>query len=678
MSSRFKAGCFCVTFAKLLVGVGVFLVTATTSSRADEQPTYTVDEREHWAYQPIKSQAAPDVGQLAATPVDAFVIRKLKSEGLSLNRMAERVTLVRRLSFDLLGLPPKPATIDRFVADTAPDAYTRLVDSLLADPRYGERWGQHWLDVVRFAESEGYEYDRHIPGAWRFRDFVITSFNEDQPFDRFVTEQIAGDELADKSNISPLERNRLLVAAGFHRLGAVRRNAGNPDVAFSRNEVLTERTDIVGAAFLGLTVGCARCHDHMYDAIRQQDYYQLQAFLSGTNEHNVELASAAEQAAWKQKTQAVQLDIDRIKKQLATATGDKEQQLTKALYAAQDRLPAPLAAIMTVVDEPSKRTPIHLLRRGDPGHPGRRLGMRPLGIISAGQSTALPAATLQPRTRLAKWLTDPSNPLTARVIVNRIWQHHFGRGLVETANDLGVNGELPTHPKLLDFLAAELIRSQWRLKRIHRLILLSRTYRQSSVVTSDHPGHELDPENTWLWRFQRRRLDGEEIRDAMLSVSGRLNLQIGGPSILVPVDADLVQLLYKPSQWHVTPDRRQHDRRSVYLIAKRNLQVPFLELFDKPDLQTSCAGRKRSTHAPQSLEMLNGSLSNELAQSFAKRIAKTAGASIHQQVLTGFKLATGRKPTQTESELAERFLATQPHREFALGLFNLNAFLYVD
>ena len=259
-----------------------------------------------------------------------------------------------------------------------------------------------------------------------------------------------------------------------------------------------------------------------------------------------------------------------------------------------------------------------------------------------------------------------------------MWQHHFGRGLVETANDFGVNGDLPTHPELLDFLASELIRADWRLKPIHRLILLSRTYRQASSVTSDHPGHERDPGNTLLWRFQRRRLDGEEIRDAMLSVSGRLNLQMRGSSILVPVDADLVGLLYKPSQWKVTPNRLQHDRRSIYLMAKRNLQVPFLEMFDKPDLQTSCAGRQHSTHAPQSLELLNGKLSNDLAQAFARRITEIAGTSIQERVQVGFQLATGRKPTRIEVELAERFLETQPDREFALALFNLNAFLYVD
>ena len=257
----------------------------STPKFADEQPTYTADEHEHWAYQPIKWSSVPSIApETAFTPVDAFVIRRLNSESLSLNRGADRRTLIRRLSFDLTGLPPTPDMIERFVANPAPDAYERLVDQLLADPRYGERWGQHWLDVVRFAESEGFEYDRHLLGAWRFRDFVIASFNDDQPFDRFVAEQLAGDELASKAGVGPSERNRLLVAAGFHRLGAVRRNAGNPDVAFSRNEVLTEMTDIVGAAFLGLTVGCARCHDHMYDAIRQQDYYQLQAFFGSAHE----------------------------------------------------------------------------------------------------------------------------------------------------------------------------------------------------------------------------------------------------------------------------------------------------------------------------------------------------------------------------------------------------------
>lgn len=641
-----------------------------------EQPTYTDVEREHWAYQPIHRPPIPRVkstSSLSAT--DPFVLSRLEEAGLSLNRAASKETLIRRLSLDLLGLPPELADIKSFVRDQSPDAYEQVVDRYLADPRYGERWGQHWLDVVRFAESEGFEYDRHLPGAWRFRDYVIDAFNADMPFAQFVTEQLAGDELA-KTKSEP-SRHRLLVAAGFHRLGAVRRNAGNAEVAFSRYEVLTEMTDIVGTAFLGLTVGCARCHDHMFDAIRQQDYYQLQAFLGGANEKNVTLASKAEQDAWNKKSEAVQKEIAEIKERLAKATGELEQELTQQLYAAQDRLPDPLPTICTVEDLPAKRTKVHLLQRGDPERKGQRMGMRTIGIISRSNVLPLPEAAT-PRTRLAKWITSKDNPLTARVIVNRIWQHHFGVGIAGTPNDLGVNGHWPTHPELLDYLAHRLIESDWSLKSIHRLILLSHTYRQSSHVAADHPGRSVDPENELLWRFRRRRLGAEEIRDSMLLAADRLNSRMGGHSVLVPVDPDLVGLLYKPSQWVVTRDERQHDRRSVYLMAKRNLQVPFLEVFDKPGLQTSCARREQSTHAPQALELLNGKLSNELAESFAKRLESLAGDSIPHRVEVAFMLVAGRTPTPREKELATRFAAANPGREFALAMFNLNAFLYVD
>jgi hypothetical protein len=605
------------------------------------------------------------------TPVDAFVLDRLTRAGLSPAPEAERPTLIRRVCFDLTGLPPAPEEIMAFVNDPAPDAYERLVERLLASPRYGERWGRHWLDVVRFAETEGFEYDRQRPGAWRFRDYVIDSFNRDKPYDRFVLEQLAGDEMEP-------DNHELQIAAGFHRLGPVRRNAGNQALALSRDEVLTEMTDVIGVAFLGLTVGCARCHDHKFDDVSQTDYYCLQAFLAATQEHNLVLASAAEQAEWQARTDKVQAVIQRTKKELFKLQGAERSQLEEKLQELEESLPAPLPTISTVRDVEAERTPVYLLKRGNPEKKERQVGPRLPHQFLAADAPELPADTPNPRTLLARWIASPDNPLTARVLVNRVWQLHFGRGLVETANDFGVNGSPPSHTELLDWLADAFVRGGWRIKELHRLIVLSSTYRQSAQSLDVGAGVEKDAEDRLLWRFPRLRLGAEEVRDAMLAVSGRLTGVAGGPSVVVPVEADQVKLLYSPAQWAITRDVREHDRRSVYLLVKRNLRLPFMEAFDQPDAQTSCARRETSTHALQALELLNGKLSNDLAESFAARLLREAGPDPAAQVERGYLLAAGRPPTSREKELALRFLREQPLKEFALALFNLNAFLYLQ
>ena len=308
-TAKHRTGITCSLFVGRFLLVAWFVCSGIVQAQdVSNQPDYSDDERDHWAYKPINLEVRPPVNVGSAStiesPIDAFILRRLQQSKLEMSPEADRVVLIRRLSFDLLGLPPTPGEVQRFVSDTSPGAYEQLIDRMLSDPRYGERWAQHWLDVVRYAESEGFEYDRHHAGAWRFRDFVIRSLNSDKPYDHFVREQIAGDELIAKRSDEKLdaESTELLVAAGFHRLGPVRRNAGNTDVAFSRNEVLTQMTDMIGTAFLGMTVGCARCHDHMFDAIRQQDYYQLQAFLGATHEDNIVLATAQEQADWDKKT----------------------------------------------------------------------------------------------------------------------------------------------------------------------------------------------------------------------------------------------------------------------------------------------------------------------------------------------------------------------------------------
>jgi mono/diheme cytochrome c family protein len=639
---------------------------ADAAPREEERPI-TAEHRAYWAFQPVRKTAPPRVTG-APTAIDAFILDRLRIEGLEPAPEASRLDLIRRVALDLTGLPPSLEEIDAFVGDPSADAFERMVDRVLASPHYGERWGQHWLDVVRFAESEGFEYDTAVAGLWRYRDYVIASLNQDKPFDRFVREQVAGDEIA------PDDREHL-VAAGFHRLGPVRRNAGNQDVASSRNEVLTDRTDIVGAAFLGVTMGCARCHDHKFDPILQKDYYRLQAFLAATEEHNIPLASTEEQAAWKERTDALKRRIEQEKRRLKDAPDEEKPALRKEIERLEDALPAPLPSIHTVKN--SAPTPIHVLRRGEWDRKGDPVGMRFPSVLVSEGAAEMPLSTPRPRSELAGWLTDPSHPLTARVLVNRVWQHHFGRGLVRTSNDFGVNGERPSHPELLDWLAATFVEEGWRLKPLHRRILLSAAYRRSCDPRNADRAAARDPENRWLWRFDRRRLSAEEVRDAMLAASGRLNRKAGGESVFVPVDPELVKALYKPAQWAVTRDREEHYRRSVYLVAKRNLRLPSLAVFDQPALGASCARRESSTHAPQALELLNGRMSNELAAAFAARLEREAGPDAGARVDLAFRLATGRLPAPEERRLAIGFLGDQPLKEFALALFNLNAFLYV-
>jgi hypothetical protein len=658
---------------------------------AQKGDTYTDEERSHWSLRPRTSPAVPmlpsanDAAWLA-NPIDAFVLSRLEQAKIGPSREADRHTLLRRLHFNLLGLPPTPDEVKQFVADSAADAYERLVDRLLANPHYGEAWGQHWLDVVRYAESEGFEYDRHRAGAWRFRDYVIRSLNADLPYDRFVLEQVAGDELAEDQNAQ--------VAAGFHRLGPVRRNAGNTDVAFSRNEVLTEMTDAIGASFLGLTVGCARCHDHMFDAIRQRDYYRLQAFLASTQEHDQQLGDPEAVKRWNAENEVIQAEIKRLRDLLDNAGGEERNKLAYQLKAAQKRQPTPLPTISSVANDAAKRTEIHVLERGQTDKPKELVGPRTLGVLLTSSAAEYPADVDSPKTLLARWLIEPSHPLTARVLVNRLWHYQFGQGIVATPNDFGVNGSAPSHPQLLDYLANELVARGWSTKRLQRLIVTSSTYRQASGELGVRSGEQetrtstphsalraprlIDPDNRLLWHFSRRRLSAEELRDSLLAVSGRLNGRFGGESIMPPVKQELIDLLYDPAQWQVTPNPREHDRRGVYLVAKRNLRLPFMEVFDQPDLLISCARRQSSTHAPQALEMLNGDLASDLAAALTERLQTEAGEDREQQVERAFWLVAGRQPTSRERQIAIAFLKDQSLTEFALAMFNVNAFLYVE
>jgi hypothetical protein len=641
-------------------------------SHAATKPFDPAKAREFWSLKAIADPVLPEIGNPGwpRTSIDYFVLSKLEQAGLQPAEESNRVDWLRRVCYDVSGLPPTVEQIDDFVSDPSPDAYERLVDRLLASPRYGERWGQHWLDVVRFAETEGFEYDRTIPDSWRFRDYVIQAFNEGMGFNQFLREQIAGDEFSS-------EDRRLKIAAGFHRLGAVRRNAGNQEVSGSRNEVLTERTDIIGSAFLGMTVGCARCHDHKFDPISQRDYYSMQAYFAASHEHDLPYVEADNVEQWKKETTRIQNEIDRLTKILANQGGDQEKATIAKIRAFEKELPEPIPMVSSVRNDFEKQTPIHVLKRGEWSMPLDQVLPNPPTVLPISSSTLSSASDSTPRMALAEWLVDRQNPLTARVIANRLWQYHFGRGIVPSPNDFGRNGRPPSHPELLDYLASRLIQNDWQLKQVHRMILLSSSYRQSSSTVKATEYRELDPENSLLWRFHRRRLSAEEIRDSMLMVSGELNSEIAGQSIMLPVDEQLVKQLYKTSQWKVTEEHSQQARRSIYLIAKRNLRLPFMEAFDQPTLQSSCACREASTHAPQALELLNGTISNELADRFSARLARLAPGDHEKQIELAFRIATGRLPTLEERQLSKSFLESGAHREFALAIFNINAFLYV-
>jgi len=644
-----------------------------------DQPDATVIEpdyaeaRSYWAFQPVKVTARPTVvhADLVRNPIDSFVLSKLEHAGLLPVPAASEEVLVRRVFFDLIGVPPTPQEVAAFAANPTELAWQNLIDGLLSRPEYGERWAQHWLDVVRYAETEGFEYDRMLPDIWRYRDYVIDSLNNDKPYDQFLAEQLAGDEAKEPSAETH-------VATGFFRLGTVRRNAGNQKVASSRNEVLTERTDIIGSAILGLTIGCARCHDHKFDPISQRDYYRLQAFVAAAHEDNRSLQDDAEQKRLLAMTEKIESKIAAIKETLANLDRDAEKQAREEILQLKKQLPPPGPTICGIRNDPENSAPVKVLRRGDPELPGSVVGMRLPGVLTDKASPELPCDAPQPRTQLVRQLLDRQSALLTRVIVNRVWQGHFGIGLVSTPNDFGKNGSAPSHPELLEYLSQAFIDSGWRFKALHRTILQSSTYRQASQVSDKVIATKIDPANRLLSSFPKRRLSGEELRDAMLAISGKLNSKRGGESVVLPVEQGLIDQLYEPTQWVVSEDPDEHFRRSIYLLAKRNLRLPFMEVFDQPTSQTSCAVRERSTHARQALELLNGAMTNELASAFAQRLHEEAGEDPAKIVERAFWLTATRPPTVRELDLSQQFLTNVGLHEFCLAMFNINAFLYLD
>jgi hypothetical protein len=664
-----------------------------------------------WSFRKPVRPAVPAVREAAwvRNPIDAFVLAKLEEKGLRPAPEAGRRRLARRAYFDLHGLPPKPEEIEQFVADTSPDAYEKLIDRLLASPRYGERWGRYWLDLVRYADTSGFETDHFFTTAWRYRDWVIKSFNDDKPYDRFVKEQIAADELWSTSiDLEgtlklPKEKEENLqrrVGTGLFTLGSFPIEFTYYGDQF-RAEWQADAVDTVGSAFLGLTVGCARCHDHKFDPISQRDYYRMTALFAGSVEREVPLGSLFDiQTATRNfpllahaqvlKQMAGRRGGGRGRQAAAEPTEDEGaprpspppdpqraallQQLGEAYLRAPERFPS---ANVLAHDEFVPDT--HVLVRGDFKKKGEKVEPGFLSALGPGPAIEEPKGVLfvpQRRKALALWLTSPEQPIVSRVMVNRIWQGHFGRGLVATPNDFGRQGEAPTHPELLDWLATEFAARGWSIKQMHRLVMLSNAYRQSSVA--DATALDRDPENRYLARMNRRRLDGDALRDSVLAVAGSLNLKMGGVGVIPPLTKEEIQAARMPYLWPTNPDPAEHMRRSVYLQMKRSLTLPMLQIFDAPDTASSCPRRETSTVAPQALQLMNSEFSSAQAAQFAARVRKAAGENAEVAVDLAWKLAFGRAPGAEERTKALEYLGRNTLERLCLMVFNLNEFVYVD
>ncbi len=697
------------------------LLALSGAAQGGEDETFTPEEKGHWAW---KAPVRPPVPRVRGAgwvrnPVDVFVAARREAAGLPPAAPAGREQLIRRATFALIGLPPTPQEIDAFVEDPSPDAWEKAIDRLLSSPAYGERWGRHWLDLARFAESNGFEFDEARPDAWRYRDYVIRAFNEDSPYDRFALEQLAADELF------PGDREAL-VATGFNLLGPDMTDAA--DQAERRQNTLNDMTDTAALVFLGLTVGCARCHDHKFEPISQRDYYRLQAFFTPAQFRlDLPIAADAERAAhekalgrYNERVAPLREAVARLEaparqklyeQKLARLSDDaraahrtpaarrtaaqketvaktarllvvnplevlralgkedaaRHRELQEQLRAFDSLRPAPLPVAMGLRDGPAART--FVLERGARGSPGDEVRPGFPAILLPGHKEA-PATGR--RAALARWVAARDNPLTARVLVNRLWQHHFGRGLVPTPSDFGTRGDRPTHPELLDWLAVEFMESGWSVKRMHRLLLTSATYVQSSRAA---PGvRTRDPDNALLARKGLVRLEGEIIRDALLALGGRLDRRMGGPGVFPPLPAEMAKGF---TGWKASPDPRDHGRRSVYVFARRNLRFPFLEAFDAPDSNLSCPKRERSTTAPQALALLNAEDVAAAARGLAARLERAAG-SADERIALAYRLVLGRRPTGEESALAREFLSSSPLSEFCRALFNLNEFVYPE
>ena len=715
----------------------------------------TSKNKPYWAFTKPVKLPAPAVAGTARNEIDAFVLKKLTEKGLSMAPEADRRTLVRRLYFDLAGLPPTPAETKAFLEDQSPTAYDDLVNRLLKDPRYGERWGRHWLDLARYADTNGYEGDPEWPHAWRYRNYVIDAFNNDKPYDQFIKEQIAGDEFFQVVSAvpAPPPEPEQAVALSFLRLAPFNRTPVSEE---NRDSWLSEMTSTAGSVFLGMTIGCAKCHDHKYDSLPQRDFYRMKAFFSTVTVPSSGRAGGAEPAEfyrpgekeWADKrrekhkqdltstqaafdkflepliaklTEARKRDDAKFEGKLAAKDVEKEvnadnnnaagfdkkpEVLTAAEKAEWGKFNAKVSRLKRAIERleplsmglrnadgpPFSPSPpaTHVLIRGDYDNPGEVVEP---GFLSAVEGHSNPAVlkldrykmfpTRGRRMTLADWIANPENPLTARVMVNRIWQFHFGRGIVETSSDFGRNGTPPTNLELLDWLAIRFTEEKWSIKKMHRLILSSAAYRQASLHENSK-GVDADGENRLLWRFPRQRVSGEAVRDALLAVSGRLNPEPAGLPVYPPLPEGLDegQKVQGVNTWETShgPDGR---RRSIYVFQRRALQLPFLETFDAPVLNTSCDRRRQSITALQALTMYNNDFVNEEVVYMAERIRKETGPDVGEQARYAFELALNRSPKPMELEGALKLIAeTQPRANglaaLCRTLVNASEFIYID
>ncbi len=708
---------------------------------AESSPKFNAIQKKWWAIQPVVAVAPPAVdpaGQKwVRNEIDHFIYDKLKAKNLAPAPLASRDVFLRRVTLDLTGLPPTPEEAQTFLNDSKPGAEERLVDRLLANPRYGERWGRHWLDVVRYADSDGFKQDDTRPNMWRYRDWVIQSWNEDKPFNRFIKEQIAADELY------PGDR-KALPGLGYLRLFEDEFNQAN--IHLRRQELLNDVTDNTAFAFMGVTLGCARCHDHKFDPLLHKDYYRMQAFFANMKiddesttatpqqiaEYQAQMAKyqaaakpvldkleaflAAPRAAYRKEyterfppevqtvlgkpaqqrdpldwqiyhkaiTQVDVTDADVISKRGNAAAKAKYKALLAELDAFKPLLPKPLPIVQIMRDQAPTSPATYILKAGSLYSPLDEVAPGGLSILDPAPATIQPLPELNSsgrRAALANILADAKNPLTTRVIVNRIWQYHFGKGLAGTPNDFGLMGERPSHRELLDWLTATFTGTDgWSIKTLHKRIVLSATYRQASDYRED--AATIDSENKLLWRYPRRRLESEAIRDSMLAVSGLLDRTMGGPGVFpkAPEGTEIQE----GRHWRKSTGDADEYRASVYIFARRLVRYPMLQSFDTPLAIESCGRRQETVTADQALELMNGEASANFARALAKRVANDSGQSPTGLVERAFRLTLGRAPSAAELARSQAFLAKQSKLgpaaldDLCLALLSSSEFLYID
>ena len=673
--------------------------TPTLTSSATSAPTFSAMQQRYWFFQPL---AKP-----AMNSVDAFLNAKLAEKKLRMNGKADKVTLLRRATLDLTGLPPTPEETQAFVADASPEAFAKVVDRLLASPHYGERWGRMWLDVARYADSNGFKADEFRPNIWRYRDYVVQAFNSDKPYDRFIKEQIAGDEMYPGN----LEAK---IATGFLRHYTDETN--QPSMELRRSELLNNVTDSTAAAFMGLTFGCAKCHDHKFDPILQKDYYKLQAFFSNIRPEDQTvllmgdaLAKYNQQLAeYEAKVAPIRAEMHAMVEPFAKAETEyymprfsagtqaaikipeaqrtpfqkllafhgipqithTDESFAKKLKPAEKKHFDELAAELKKLDSLKPKAPMGqtMLENGKDAPPTFVLAggswMAPREEVKPGFLTILDSAdgaltdaqlANGRRTALANWLADAKNPLTPRVMANRIWQGHFGTGIVASSSDFGIAGERPSNQALLDYLASSLVENGWSMKKLHRQIMLSNAYQTSSLSTDTAAA--VDPDNKLLWHYPRHRVEGEVVRDAMLMTSGKLNPQVGGPGMRPELPAGVNAAGY--SAWPVEKDEAEANRRSLYVVVKRILTYPMFEAFDAPSSEESCSRRFATVVPSQALTLMNDKLVLDWSRALAGRVLNDAGLQPGQQIERAFRLTFSRAPKVEEVKTVQGFLDKQ-------------------